>query len=149
MNSFVLKHIKMLKKDDNTKERLSVLLIVTLLLLQVMITFFVCRDNNFANYNNFVSQAISSQVANEDSRKEIFSAIAAAIASNGKVLSVAEKENPSYMELSEPCSEIRKLKAVSPIISNIYVYNHKYGYVYDAYSKCYSIEGSRVNIDKK
>ena len=123
MTNFIMKYIRTIKKDDSVSEKLSVLLIVVLLLLQIIITFFVCRSNNFASYNNFVSQAISSQIANEESRKDNFSAIAAAIASNGKVLRLWEKENPTYVDLVEPCSEIRKLKAVSSYVLNIYVCN--------------------------
>ena len=144
MDNYILKYIKTLKKNNSSKEKISVLLIVVLLILQIMITFFVCRYNNFSNFNNFVTQAVSSQLTNEENRKENFSAIAAAITSNAKVLRISEKENPSYMDLVEPCSEIRKLKAVLSIVSNIYVYNDKYGYIYDAYGKCYSIDDKAV-----
>lgn len=144
MSNFLLKHIKILKKNKNFSERLSFLLIMVLLLAQIVITFLVCKDNNFANYNNFISQAISSQIAKEESRRDNLSAVAAAIASDGKVLEVREKENPSYMELLEPCSDIRKLIATSSGVSDIYVYNGKYGYIYDAYGKCYNINDEFV-----
>ena len=144
MTNYFIKYIRSIKKDDSVSEKLSVLLIVVLLLLQIIITFFVCRSNNFASYNNVVSQAISLQIANEESRKDNFSAIAAAIASNGKVLMLWEKENPTYVDLVEPCSEIRKFKAVSSYVSNIYVYNGKYEYIYDAYGMCFDINDNAV-----
>ena len=96
MTKEIFKYIKSLNKDEHVSEKLSVMLIVVLLLSQIVITYYVCRNNNLSSYNNFVSQIISSKIANEESRKDNFSAIAAAIASNGKVLKVGEMENPTY-----------------------------------------------------
>ena len=152
MTKEFFKYIKSLNKDENASEKLSVMLIVILLLSQIVITYYVCRSNNLSSYNNFVSQIISSRIASEESRKDNFSAIAAAIASNGKVLKVGEMQSPTYMDLVEPCSEIRKLEAISPYISNIYVYNGNYEYIYDAYGVCAdihdaSIEKIKIGID--
>lgn len=144
MNDYILKYIKSIKSSKNFSEKLSVMLITILLLLQIMVTFFVCKENNYANYNNFVSRVISSQVVNEERRKDNLSAVAAAIASNSKVLQIGEYDSPTYMDLLEPCSEMRKLMAVSSEVSNIYVYNDEFGYIYDAYGKCYDINNSAV-----